>query len=184
MPASAAERNRARTARSAPADGATDFGYAKWVGVEPIRSSIALVERSSSSSTRSWGSRSNNAWVWVWEPMVTRPVATVSCTAAQDIGGAPYGNGSWSSRNAVARYIVAGMWWRTRTGTAVSAKSAGPSSNVTTIGSCSGTSGAANASSAASSVTTRFVAASTAICSSKRSTGRSSSRPEPRPTQW
>ena len=47
--------------------------------------------------------------MWVWEPIVTRPVATASRSAAHETGGAPYGSSRCSSTNAVARYSVAGI---------------------------------------------------------------------------
>ena len=127
---------------------------------------VELVGRPASS-----GSRSSSAWVWVCEPTVTRPVASVSRSAAHDIGGAPYGNGALlleergrevhRRRDAVAhedrhrdvgevgRAVVEGdddRVVRRRLGRARAAASA------------------------SSSVVTRPAAASSAICASKRST--------------
>ena len=107
------------------------------------------------------------------------------CTAAHDIGGTPYGNSRLlveergrevdRRRDPVAhedrdrgvgevgRAVVEGDDDRVRAGRLAAGRAWRARRRAST---------------------TRCCAASHAICSSKRSTGRSSSSPEPRPTQW
>ena len=140
-----------------------------------------------SSSTATWsaGIRSSSAWVCVWDPTVTSPVAMVSRIAAHDTGGAPYGNGRCSSMNAVARYIVTGILVafedRERDVGEVG-RTVVERDDDRILGRRAPAQRAAPAH--RSSVVTRPPAASSAICSSKRASGRSSSSPDPAPTRW
>jgi hypothetical protein len=89
------------TTTSAAADGAIALGYAKWVHGTPRRSSIRPVERSTSSAVSVPEASASTRWVWVWEPIVTRPVETISANPLQETGHPSSGNGRPRSTKSV-----------------------------------------------------------------------------------